>query len=98
MQSEQKTISKTINTGIKLDESLHARLKALGEVKERTPHWIMKTAIAEYVEREESIEREKQEDMERWKRYKASGYSVPNEAVDAWLESIGTDCELPCPK
>ncbi len=30
-------MTKTINTGIKLDETLHTRLKALGAAKERTP-------------------------------------------------------------
>jgi predicted transcriptional regulator len=49
---QQHDFSKNINTGVKLDAGLHTRLKALGEVKERTPHWLMKTAIAEYVERE----------------------------------------------
>ena len=45
MTALQQTKSKTINTGIKLDETLHARLKALSAAKERTPHWLMKTAI-----------------------------------------------------
>ena len=90
--------SKTINTGVKLDETLHTRLKALSGVKERTKHWLMKTAISEYVEREESYEREKREDMERWERYKLTGHAIPHEAVDAWLSSWGSDSELPCPK
>ena len=49
-------MTKTINTVIKLDETLHTRLKALGTAKERTPHWLMKAAIEEYVEREETYE------------------------------------------
>jgi predicted transcriptional regulator len=91
-------MSKTINTGVKLDETLHARLKALSSAKDRTPHWLMKVAIEEYVNREETYEREKREDMERWQRYKLSGRTIPNEAVDAWLSSWGSDSELPCPK
>jgi predicted transcriptional regulator len=91
-------MSKIINTGVKLDEVLHARLKALGSIKERTPHWLMRAAIEEYVEREEVYEREKQEDMERWKRYQSTGHAIPHEQVAEWLESIGSDRELPCPK
>lgn len=91
-------MSKTINTGIKLDETLHARLKALSSAKERTPHWLMKAAIEQYVDREEAYEREKREDMERWQGYKLTGHAIPNEAVDAWLSSWGSDSELPCPK
>jgi predicted transcriptional regulator len=91
-------MSKTVNTGVKLDEALHARLKNLGTLKARTPHWLMRTAIEEYVAREETYEREKQEDMERWQRYKTSHHAIPREQVAAWLGSVGTDSELPCPK
>ncbi len=60
-------------TGIKLDEATRARLQALGGLKDRSPHWLMKRAIAEYLDREERYEREKQEDLRRWQRYQESG-------------------------
>jgi predicted transcriptional regulator len=90
--------SKTVNTGVKLDEALHNRLKSLGALKDRTPHWLMRTAIEQYVEREEASEREKQEDLERWQRYKATGHAVSHEQVTAWLDSVGSEGELPCPQ
>jgi len=90
--------TKTINTGIKLDETLHIRLKALAAIKDRSPHWLMRSAINEYVAREKAYEREKREDMERWRRYQSTGHSIAHEHVEVWLENIGTDCELPCPK
>ena len=93
-----ETMPKTVNTGVKLDERLHTRLKALSIAKERTPHWLMKVAIEEYVKREEEYEREKIEDMARWERYKLTGDAVPHEAVDAWFASWGSESELPCPK
>ncbi len=55
--------------GVKLDEETRQRLKALGERKERSPHWLMIRAIHEYLDREETAEREKQEDLDRWKHY-----------------------------
>ncbi|MEI6730404.1 MAG: toxin-antitoxin system, partial [Pseudomonadota bacterium] len=85
------TITKTINTGIKLDENLHARLKALSVAKDRTPHWLMKAAVEEYVRREEAYEQEKAEDMERWQRYRLTGDAVPHAEVDAWLGSWGSE-------
>ncbi len=91
-------MSKTINTGVKLDEALHTRLKALSMAKERTPHWLMKTAIEEYVIREETYEREKAEDLERWQRYKMTGQAVSNEDVDVWLATWGTESETPWPR
>lgn len=91
-------MGKTVNTGVKLDEALHARLKALSTLKDRSPHWLMKAAIEEYVAREEQYEREKVEDMERWQRYKLTGKAIPQAAVEQWLASWGSDSELPCPK
>lgn len=98
IMQQSKSIAKTINTGVKLDEALHTRLKDLSGIKERTTHWLMKVAIAEYVEREETYEREKYEDMERWERYKLTGNAVSHEAVDAWLSSWGSESEVSCPK
>jgi predicted transcriptional regulator len=89
---------KTINTGIKLDETLHTRIKNLSAIKERSPHWLMKAAIEEYVAREEAYEQEKREDQERWQRYKLSDHAIANDSVNSWLESWGSDNELPCPK
>jgi len=97
MQHLEST-AKTINTGINLDEAIYARLKALRAIKERSPNWLMIAAIEEYVEREETYEREKREDMERWQHYKTTGYAISGEAVDAWLASWGSESELPCPK
>ena len=91
-------MSKTVNTGIKLDASLHERLKALSQIRDRSPHWLMRTAITEYVEREEAYEREKREDLQRWEHYQTSGNAIPNEAVDNWLASWGSESELPCPR
>lgn len=94
----ESEMSKTVNTGIKLDASLHERLKALGQIKDRSPHWLMRAAITEYVEREETYEREKREDAERWEHYQTSGNAISNEVVDNWLASWGTESELPCPR
>ena len=49
-----------------------------------------------YLEREEGREREKREDLERWQRYQATGRHVSHEAVEAWLETWGTDREGEC--
>jgi predicted transcriptional regulator len=83
---------------VKLEDELYDRLKALSNTKERTPHWLMKTAIVEYVKREETYEREKREDMERLALYDKTGYGISNEMASKWFESIGTERELACPK
>lgn len=70
---------------VKLDDETKKRLQALGEIKDRSPHWMMKTAIDEYLVREERYEREKQEDFQRWDRYVLTGEAIPHEKVVSWL-------------
>lgn len=84
--------------GVKLDEQTRERLKRLGELKRRTPHWIMREAILTYLDREEQKEQEKQEDFERWRRYKSTGRHASHETVEAWLETWGTEEETECPR
>lgn len=62
---------KTTAMGVKLDEQTRKHLKSLGELKDRSPHYLMRTAISEYLEREEQREQERQLTLERWERYEA---------------------------
>lgn len=71
--------------GIRLDEPTRLRLKRLGEQRERSPHWLMRTAILEYLDREERYEQEKQEDRARWEHYQLTGEAVPHKTVAKWL-------------
>ena len=41
---------------IKLDDDTKARVKRLAEARQRTSHWVMREAIAQYVVREEQRE------------------------------------------
>ncbi|MEN3069845.1 ribbon-helix-helix protein, CopG family [Uliginosibacterium sediminicola] len=74
--------------GVKVDDALRERLGALAEAKDRTPHWIIKTALTEYLEREERREREHKEDMARWEHYALTGEHVSAETADAWLNKL----------
>ena len=83
--------------GVKLDDELQKRLKAIAERCERSPHWLMKKAICEFVDREEAAEQEHQLLLDRWNQYQETGEAVPHETVVKWLETWGTDKEGPCP-
>lgn len=52
--------------GVKLDAEIRERLRNLGEAKRRSTHWLMREAIARYLETEERYEREKAEDQAEW--------------------------------
>ena len=75
-----------MSVAIKLDAETKSRLKVLGEKRERSPHWLMKKAIAEFLEREEAFERDKAEDERRWQEYQKTGETIPHEEVLAWLK------------
>ncbi len=84
-------------TSIKLDDELKDRVRQLAHSRRRTAHWIMREAIAQYVEREEKRESFKQDALEAWEAYQRTGRHVPQEEADAWLAKLeaGEDVEMP---
>ncbi len=78
----------TRTMGVMLDEEIRTRLKKLGEVKQRSPHWLMKEAIHRYLDTEERYEREKAKDLERWQRYLDTGTAIPHEDVKTRLDEL----------
>lgn len=82
---------------IKLDEATYDRLKALGDARKRTPHWLMKEAIRQFLEREEDAERLRHDTLERLERFRETGEAISHDVVEAWLETWGTDREGKCP-
>lgn len=74
--------------GIKLDEETSKRLKVLAQQRNRSAHWLMKAAIADYLEREERYEKEKAEDMEAYEEYLRTGHAIDHEDVMAWLKDL----------
>ncbi len=74
--------------GVKLDIKTRERLKALGEQKERTPHWLMTRAIEEYLDREESFQREKHEDLQRWQKYQDTDEYISRDEMKDRLSDL----------
>ena len=83
---------------LKIDEPLRHRVKRIADARKRTPHWLMREAITTYVEREEAEEALRQEALAAWEEYQATGLHVTQEEMSAWLQSIGTEHELPPPE
>jgi predicted transcriptional regulator len=84
--------------GVKLDDETRTRLKSLGEVRQRSTHWLMREAIREYLEKEEAIEARNREADAAWADYQQSRRFVSHEAMTAWLDTWGTDQEGPAPE
>jgi len=84
-------------TSLKLDQELKERVQRLAVARRRSPHWVMREAVEQYVGREEKREQMRQEALAAWNHYQATGLHVTGEEADAWLSKLeaGEDAEAP---
>lgn len=82
---------------VKLDPDVQDRLKTLAEARDRSPHWMMREAIAQYVEREEKREAFRAAGLKAWEAYEETGLHVTQAEADAWLAGLaaGEDQDPP---
>jgi predicted transcriptional regulator len=80
---------------IKIDEDTRARVKRLADARQRTPHWLMREAITQYVDREEKREAFRQDTLKAWDAYRATGLHVSAEEADACDEGGAGDPVAP---
>ena len=82
---------------IKIDEDTIVRVKRLADARQRTPHWLMREAITQYVDREEKREAFRQDSLQAWKAFRASGQHVTADQADAWMAQLeqGVDVDPP---
>ena len=82
---------------IKIDQDPRERVNRLAEARHRTSHWLMREAISQYVEREEKREAFRQDAIDAWNEYQASGLHVTGDEVMAWLDTWGEESEQAAP-
>jgi predicted transcriptional regulator len=82
---------------IKMDPDMRERVKRLAVARDRTPHWLMREAISQYVEREEKREAFRQNGIQAWNEYQATGLHLSAAEADAWLAKleVGQETEPP---
>ena len=87
----------TPSTSLKLDPETKERVQRLASARRRTPHWIMREAVEQYVEREERREQLRQDAQAAWAHYLATGLHVTGEEADTWLAKLeaGEDTASP---
>lgn len=73
------------------------RVQRLASLRRRSPHWIMREAVEQYVEREEKREQFRQNALAAWTHYQSTGLYVTAEDADMWLASLeaGEDAAAP---
>lgn len=73
---------------VKIDDALKDRIQHLASTRKRSSHWIMRAAIARYVEQEEAREAVKQAAINAWDDYRLTGLHATFEEADAWLAAL----------
>ena len=89
------TVSRPMS--VKLDPDTRARLEQLALSRRRTPHWMLREAVAQYVAREEKREAFRLDTLKAWEDFQATGLHVTADEADAWLAQLveGNDIEPP---
>ncbi len=89
---------KLSTTSVKLDTEIKERVQRLAEARRRSPHWVMREAIEQYVEREEKRERFRHDALAAWTHYQTTGLHVTAEEADAWLTKLEAGKDAAPPK
>ncbi len=85
-------------TSIKLDLKIKERLQRLAAVRQRSPHWVMREAVEQYVEREEKREQLRRGALAAWTHYQTTGLHATAEEADAWLAKLEAGKDAAPPK
>ncbi len=85
-------------TSLKLDLETKERVQRLASARRRSPHWVMREAIEQYVEREEKCEQFRQAALAAWTHYQATGLHATAEEADAWLAKLEAGKDAAPPK
>ena len=86
-----------MTTSIKLDAEMKERMQRLAASRQRSTHWLMREAIAQYVEREEQREKLRRDTLAAWTEYQETGRHLTAEEADGWLARLeaGEDAKPP---
>ena len=85
-------------TSLKLDSAMKERVQRLASARRRSPHWIMREAVEQYVEREEKREQLREDAVAAWADYQATGLHVTAKEADAWLAKLEAGKRAAIPK
>ena len=85
-------------TSLKLDRATKERVQRLASARRRSPHWVMREAVEQYVEREEKREQLRQDALAAWDDYQTTGLHVTAKEADAWLSKLQAGKRAAIPK
>ncbi|MHB8391949.1 MAG: CopG family ribbon-helix-helix protein [Acidobacteriaceae bacterium] len=90
-------MSPTSSTSVKLDSKMKQRVQRLAASRRRSPHWVLREAVEQYVEREEKREQFRHDALAAWNHYQATGQHVTAGEADKWLTKLEAGKDAPPP-
>ena len=84
-------------TTVRLQPELEQSLQAMTNSTQRSKSWLINQAIKEFIERQNVDQLRWQQTLQAMESV-AQGRVVSGEAVHSWLQSWGSDKELPAPE
>jgi predicted transcriptional regulator len=82
---------------VKLAPSDRDRIAALATMKKRTPHYLMREAILEYVQREEARQNFIKAADTSFEHYKETGLHITLDELSAWVDDVQKNPGAPIP-
>ena len=80
---------------VKLDASDRDRIASLAAMKKRTPHYLMKEAILEYVQREEARQNFIKAAETSFEHYMETGLHITLDEFSAWVDDVQKNPDAP---
>jgi predicted transcriptional regulator len=97
IMSEVLEKPRAVNVTVKLDESERSSLKSLALAKQRTPHFLMKEAIARYIEEEEAEQAAIAVAAASLEHYQKTGLHTTLAEMKDWAQAVRKDRSLEMP-
>ena len=85
-------------TSLKLDSTVKERINRLASARRRSPHWVMREAVEQYLEREEKRDQLRQDALAAWEGDQTTGLHLSAAEADAWLAKLENGKRAPVPK
>lgn len=90
-------MTSSTTTSLKIPAELKERVRLLAAQRRRTPHWILREAVEQYVNREEARQRQIRDSLAAWQQFQKDGLHATAAEADQWLARLeaGEDVEPP---
>lgn len=82
---------------VKLNPSDRERIASLATIKKRTPHYLMKEAILEYVQREEARQNFIGAAETSFEHFKETGLHITLDEFITWVDDVQKNPDAPIP-